>query len=374
MTLAVSSDKARPLSEHLAELNHVIRISAILLFFATIACAYATDSLMRAWLNYLPLGADAPNLSVYSPFEWLEIRWSLAILLALLTVMPAISLQLHRFARPGLLPRERSWLATLLCLSIAIIPLVILATWGYMLPFFIEAAHAADSLEGVGTRYDASALFRLALGFSWLFVTIMLATLSLSIARLIGLVEHGEVRFRARILLIFGGLLLLTLPTEYEGLRLLAAFAAMALADTISRTLPEAPLGRRKFKVDDVLSRGGSTHRVALLDCGCEGACPRFPTGSVHHGVAMPKCSALCLEPTEQDALADMVLHHGITNLIITGCDATPLPLSLRSSLDSMGCGYAGLGWLDAPESSDDSWKASSISDLMHHLTESALD
>ena len=374
MTLAVSSDRPRSLSEHLAELSHLIRISTILLFFATIACAYATDSLMRAWLDHLPLGADAPNLSVYSPFEWLEIRWSLAILLALLAVMPVIYLQLHRFARPGLLPRERSWLAALLCLSLAIIPLMILATWGYMLPFLIEAAHSADSLEGVGTRYDATALFRLALGFSWLFVTIMLATLSLSIARLIGLIEHGEARFRARILLIFGGLLLLTLPVEYEGLRLLAAFVAMALADTISRTLPEAPLGRRKFEVGDVLSRSGSTHRVALVDCGCEGACPRFPVGSAHPGVAMPKCSALCLEPTEQDALADMVLHHGITNIIIAGCDATPLPLPLRTSLDSMGCGYIGLGWLDAPESSDDSWKASSLSDSMHQPTESALD
>lgn len=366
MTLAVSSDRRRPLSEHLSELHRSIRKSAILLAIAAIAWAYGTDSLMRAWLNSLPLGAASLDLSVYSPFEWLEIRWSLAILLALLTVMPVLSFQLQRFARPGLLPRERTWLSVLLCLSMVMVPVVILATWGYLLPLFIEATEAADALEGVGARYDASALFRLALGFSWLLVTVMLATLSLSMARLLGLVEHGEARLRVRILLIFGGLLLLTLPVEYEGLRLLVAAISMAVADAISRTLPEAPLGRRRFDVEDMIASDGSLHRVAFIDCGCEGACPRFPSGTVHEGVAAPKCSALCLEPTEQDALADLVLHQRLSDVIIAGCDATPLPPSLRSSLDSMGCEYGGLGWLDAPESSDEAWRASSIRDSMH--------
>ena len=86
----------------------------------------------------------------------------------------------------------------------------------------------------------------------------------------VGVEVSGAIVVFIRLLLIFGGLLVLTLPSEYEGLRLLIAVAAMLAADRLSGTLPNAVLGRRSFEVVDYVSETGSTTRLALLDCSCE--------------------------------------------------------------------------------------------------------
>ena len=372
--MELSSDRPRPVLEHFSELHGIIRASTTLLILATIVWAYGADSLMHLWLDSLPLGAASMNLSVYSPFDWLEIRWSMAILLSILTIMPFASFRLHRFASPGLLPRERSWLTLILCVSTILIPMIIIICWVYFLPLLIESSQSVDYLEGVGSRYDASALFRLTIGLSWVMVCAMLATVTLSMARLLGLVDRGETRFRIRLLLIFGGLLVLTLPSEYEGLRLLIAMAAMLAADRLSSTLPHATLGRRSFELADFVSENGSVTRLAILDCSCEGACPRFPTDAVPSGVASLGCTALCLDISEQTAITELVLHQGITKLIISGCDSSPLPGHLKVTLDSLGCEYSGLGWLDDLRSSDESWRTASIADSTSQTTGSALD
>ena len=171
MSMELSSDRPRPVSDHFSELYGIVRVSTILLFLATIAWSYNSDSLMRLWLDSLPLGAASMDLSVYSPFDWLEIRWSMAILLSVLTIMPFVSFRFQRFASSGLLPKERSWLALVLGISTVLIPLVIIICWVYLLPLLIEAAQSADYLEGVGSRYDASALFRLTLGTCLLYTS-----------------------------------------------------------------------------------------------------------------------------------------------------------------------------------------------------------
>ena len=80
MSMELPSDRPRPVSDHFSELYGIVRVSIILLFLTTIAWAYNSDSLMRLWMDSLPLGAASMDLSVYSPFDWLEIRWSIAIL------------------------------------------------------------------------------------------------------------------------------------------------------------------------------------------------------------------------------------------------------------------------------------------------------
>ncbi len=374
MKMELYSDYPRPVSEHFTELHAILRSSTILLLLAMIVWTYTSDSLMLLWLDTLPLGAASMDLSVYSPFDWLEVRWSIAILLSIITVMPYTSLKLQKFARPGMLPRERTWLAIIFGISTVLIPVVIIICWVYLLPLLVEAAQYADRLDDVGIRYDANALFRFTLGLSWVMVCAMLATVTLSMARLLGLVEHGETRFRVRLLLIFGGLLIITLPSEYDGLRVLIAVAAMLIADRLSRTLPSATLGKRSFDVADFTTRNGSVTRLALLDCSCEGACPKFPEGTIPLGIASPACTALCLDSYEQAAVAELVLQQRITKLVIGGCDSAPLPTRLKSTLNSLGCEYSGLGWLDEPLSANESWRVECIGDSTSQMTGSALD
>ena len=192
-----------------------------------------------------------------------------------------------------------------------------------------------------------------------------LTVISIGLARLFGLIEGTETRFRYRLLIISGGTLIITLPVEFDGLRLLIAFCIAFSADALSRTLPVATLGRRRFTFSDFLDSEGKNHRIALLDCGCEGSCPRFPLDFNPPGVAVPRCNALCLYEHEQSSLLDLVIHSGTNRLVISGCDGTPLPRELLASLRNRGCEISGLGWLDETHSQNSSWQLNSLNDAL---------
>ena len=360
-------------SKHLTELYSILRQSVLLILITSILWGYASDSLMASWLDSLPLGSSSMDLSIYSPFDWIEMSWAISILLSIFTVMPLLSIRLQRFASPGLLPSERTWFSAVLAFCTFVLPLATILLWWLAFPVLFEAVLAADTLDGVGSRYDAASIFGLAIGVSWIIVCIILATVTLSLARLLGMVEEGHTRLRNRVLAILGGTLILSLPSEFEGLKILLALAAMSFAETISSSLPTATLGRRRFDVWNFQS-GPNIIRLAILDCSCEGACPRIPVLSVPEGVASPTCAALCLNSNEQDALADLVSQHSITDLIVTGCDAEPIPLNLKRALSSSGCSIAGLGWLDEPKANSRDWRSSSIAHSTLTSTETALD
>ena len=100
--------------KHISELYSIFRQTVILVIISSLLWGYASDSLMTSWLNSLPLGNSSLDLSIYSPFDWLEMRWAISILLSVMTIMPLLSIRIQRFASPGLLPSERTWLASIL--------------------------------------------------------------------------------------------------------------------------------------------------------------------------------------------------------------------------------------------------------------------
>ena len=59
---------------------------------------------------------------------------------------------------------------------------------------------------------------------------------------------------------------------------------------------------------------------------------------------------ALCLSADERDALLDSVVRNRATDLIISGCNGTPLPYDFQESLRSASCNLSGLEWLDKPD------------------------
>ena len=355
------------ISVHLADLHVLLRTVIVFLGFLCVFWSFLVGDVISAWLDLLPLqtGPDNENLSVYAPFDWIEIRWSLVLVLAFTSALPLTSLLFRRFSHTGLLPRERSWLSTVLLISTILVPLLIVGIWTLAMPKLIVLAELAGSLEGVGVSYDAASLFSLTLGASWIMIVWSLTVVSIGIARLYGLIEGSETRFRYRLLAISGGILIITLPVEFDGLRLLIAICTALSADALSRTVPVAPLGRRRFDFSDSLDSEGNTLRLALLDCACEGSNPRFPLDFHTSGIASPRCNALCLYESEQDSLFDLVLHSGINRLVVSGCDGTPLPQELQTSIRNRGCAISGLGWLDETNSKDASWRLNSLNDAL---------
>ena len=107
--------------------------------------------MMTHWLSVLPLetGPNNENMSIYGPYEWLQLRWSAVILLGLLSLLPLMPIQAHSFARPGLYPSERNWLISVLILTTTIIPMVIFLIWYQGLPILFELSEASGRPDGV---------------------------------------------------------------------------------------------------------------------------------------------------------------------------------------------------------------------------------
>ena len=101
-----------------------------------------------------------------------------------------------------------------------------------------ELSDSSLNSDSIGIRYDAAALFSIALGITWILVIWSFTIIILGLARLLGILEVGETRFRYRILAISIGTLILTIPSEYDGLRIILSVVSILSADKISQMIP----------------------------------------------------------------------------------------------------------------------------------------
>ncbi len=363
MVISVSNDIPAPFTEHMNELIKIIKINILLFIFFSIIWSFFIEDLISKWLHSIPLSDLSLNLSIYGPYDWIEIQWSMMFLLAIISTMPSISYSLLKFTTIGLLPKEKIWFTVLLIFTLFVIPLILIITWIFFLPNFLSSFDTLSSVEGVGKNYDASAIFKLTLGFSWIFILFSLSSISLGLSRLIGVFDIKNSTMKLKIVTVSCSLVILSLPNEFEGLRIVIALFIIYLSDLVSRTLPSSPLGLRSFNVDDIISSSGECNRIAIVDCNCEGACPKMPENFEKKGIAIPTCKALCLYPQEQNSLLDLVVNYDISSLIITGCDGKPIPSFFQNSLNNHNCNLKGLEWLDSELSNDISWKLNSLED-----------
>ena len=359
MSSTSTTDRLAPVDEHLGALHSVIRRAALVFLASAALALFWVDGILHDWaLSQSPGGA----LSIYGPYDWVEMRFTAIFIIAAVVTLPIASLDLRLFARPGLLPTERRWLDSFFIISAISLPLILHTVWFKMIPQYIEAGVQFDSIAGVSAHFDAAEIFALASGLSWILILAFMTTLFLSLSRLFGLVEEGRSRFRNRALAICGGTLILTLPEVFEGVRVMTAILVIFLAESISRTTPSGPLGPRRPRVMSMVDSQGISQRPALLACSCEGACPSVETAwMTTDSLPLLNATALCLEEDEQQAVFEVVRSSGITHLTITGCDSAPVPVSLKTNLTASGTQLDGLSWLDDERSTDPAWRKQSL-------------
>ena len=171
------------IQEHLRELNIISRKISFALIIMCFFWSFSIDNMITHWLGILPLetGPNNENMSIYGPFEWLQLRWAAVILLALLSLLPLISIQSYSFASPGLYPTERNWLISVLILTTTIIPIVIFLIWYQGIPILFELSEASGRPDGVLVRYDAYSIFSIGMAISWVLVVWSMTTISLSL-------------------------------------------------------------------------------------------------------------------------------------------------------------------------------------------------
>jgi len=225
---------------HLEELNAIARKSAFVLLLLCIFWSLTANQVLSIWLEIVPLptGPNNENLSVYGPFDWIQMRWSVVILLSMVTMLPMLSVSTYNFAKTGLYSRERSWLTAVLLITTTIVPISIVIIWVIGIPTLFEISSTFGTPDGVFVRYDAASIFSIGLGITWVLVVWSVTTIVLSLSRVFGMVSSGKTRFRNRLLAISSGVIILTLPDEYEGLKFIIAIMMAFSADMISQTSP----------------------------------------------------------------------------------------------------------------------------------------
>ena len=238
MTENASLSLPKPLSNHLQDLYSIIRSTVILIAIFSILWSLASTVLLTEWTHSFTFNDDSKSLAIYSPFEWVEIKWSFSILMSMTTVIPISSFMLFRFAKPGLYPHEYKWLRAALLINSFMLPLLIFIIWFWFVPEMANTVSSLSDLDNVSPRYDVAEITKLAIGITW--VTIVWAVLfnSLTIIRF----TNGEIGLyhfaRPRLIIICLGLLILTLPSTFDGLRILISGSIILFCDLLSKFAP----------------------------------------------------------------------------------------------------------------------------------------
>ncbi len=349
----VPNDSSQTIVEHLAEAStRIQRVVFALIIVATI-WAFLVEDIFAWWLARIPLAEGAGTLTIYSPYSWLDTRWTAVGLLAIWTILPWLAAELWWFAKPGLLPRERTWLASMVSSGLLLGSIIILFGWGWGFPKLVGMAQGASMIDGVGSHYDVVSLFQMALSLSWFVLLIFLLSLSLTFARALGLVGEDPLDpFRIRLHFVAIVMLYIVTPPAFQGLFLAAVITLVFTSEFIANLSPFAgkPRGRSPSTIFDF---EGGDRRVLVVDCACEDACPRLNQVHLPSSVGVMLTDALCLYPNEAEHLSERVLREKLTDVVITGCDGSPIPGDLKRSLTSVGCNFSGLNRLSTALHSD---------------------
>jgi|TARA_B100001105_G_scaffold250947_1_gene240000 hypothetical protein len=353
MSSLVKNDFSFDFTNHLIQLRSIFQKSALMVIISSIILSFFIDDLILLWFEFINIGHNSLNLTNYSPSDWLSIRFSLVLILACIVVLPFFSIMLRKFTIIGMTSKENLWFTLTLFFSTTLTPLIFILVWIYIIPLWIELFEIASLVESVGKRYDAVSILGIGIGISWVILIGNMVIMTLGFARLVGLVENGQAKFRIRIMLISTSILILSLPFVYDGLRVFISVITILIADRISTTVPNPILGTRIFEVSDV-SFKGKISRIGVIDCSCEGSSPTIPDSWNYEGVANPKCNAICLNSFEQYAIIDLIVEKKLSQLIITGCDASPLPVWMQERIKNNRCEFSGLNWLDSSNINED--------------------
>ena len=236
----VSPSLPKPLTDHLQDLYSIIRSTIILLATFSILWSFASPALLTEWTISFALNNDSNYLAIYSPFEWIEIKWSFSILMSMTTVIPISLYMLFNFAKPGLYPQEYKWLRRVFIINSLFLPVLIFTIWFWFVPEIANTASSLSEFDNVSPRYDVAEITKLAMGITW--VTIVWAVLfnSLTIIRFTNEEIGIYYWIRPRLIIIFFGILILTLPATFDGLRILTSALIILFSDYLSRIVPLA--------------------------------------------------------------------------------------------------------------------------------------
>ena len=104
----------------------------------------------------------------------------------------------------------------------------------------VKYANGLSQIENISVKYDLFEIVNLALGLTLMATISFILTTSLILSRIIGEVDGIYTWLRPRIIIISFGLIIIMIPSVFEGLRIALAFVIIYASDLFARSIPLA--------------------------------------------------------------------------------------------------------------------------------------
>lgn len=301
------------------------------------------DAILEATLTHLNPCDDSSCLALYEPASWSVVRWLSAVFMAVLCVLPFALASMYSFAKPGLTQSEQTMMKQWMLLSSTIGYCSLIVLFYVLIPSLYSIGDSIHRDMGLTSQYDAVTLFTLALSIFWALLVAYLIAFATTTAGALGLItENNQDWWRTRILGIGGVVLFLSLPGRWNGTNIvLLSVTIVFLEYSIQKSVRVA---RELLSPNALFDYEGRRRFVSYVDCSCQGVA--YPIDTSPQNTGLLKYDALCENIEERQHLIDTIAKYRLTDVIIGGCDASPLPTSFKHAAGSVQCQLRGLDLL----------------------------
>ena len=342
--LHLEHDSSLPVQTHFDLLTQKATLGFFLIGILTFAFITKIDLVLESIMHHLNPCENTSCLALYEPASWSVVRWLTAVFLSVMLILPFALHSMYSFARPGLTQSENIMLKRWMLISSITGYASLFVLFYFLIPSLYEFGDGIHQTTGLTSQYDAVSLFTFALSIFWaILITYIIAFGTITAGSLGLITDNNQDWWRVRILGIGGVVLLLSLPGRWNGtnillLSLMVLFLEMSIRKSI-RTSKEIIGPQAMFDSE------GRRRYVAYVDCSCHGVA--FPIDTSPENTGLLRYQALCDNIEEREHLIDTVSRYRLTDIIIGGCDSSPLPERFQKTIESANCQLRGLNLLD---------------------------
>ncbi len=343
-SLRLEGDSALPVQAHFNTLTQKATLGFVLIAVLTIGIMTSIDEILSAILAHLNPCGRSDCLTLYEPASWSVVRWLSAVFLAILCVLPFALVTMYRFAAPGLTLDEQFMLRRWMLSSATLGYITLFALFYVFIPKLYDVGDSIHSDMGLTAQYDAVTLFVLALSIFWgLLITYILAFAATTSGALGLITENNQDWWRIRLLGVGGLVLFLSLPGRWNGVNIILLSSMIVYLEFSIRK--SIRVSNEIYNPSAIFDHEGGRRYVTYVDCSCQGVAYPIDTSPEHTGLL--RYESLCDNIGERHHLISMVSKHQLTDVIIGGCDTSPLPESFQDTVSSARCTLRGLDLLD---------------------------
>ena len=342
--LNLERDSSLPVQTHLDVLTQKATLGFVFIGLLTFVFISKIDTLLEAIMNHLNPCDDSSCLALYEPASWSVVRWLTAVFLSILVVLPFTLHSMYTFARPGITQSEASMLRMWMKGSAILGYLTLFILFYFLIPQIYVFGDNLHQKIGLTSQYDAVSLFTFALSIFWaILITYIIAFATITAGSLGLITDNNQDWWRFRILGIGGLVLLLSLPGRWNGTNiLLLSIMILFLEYSIRKSVRTS---REVMSPKPFFDHEGRRRFVSYVDCSCHGVA--YPINTSPENTGLLKYEALCDNIDEREHLIDTIAKYRLTDVIIGGCDSSPLPTSFQNSAASVSCRLRGLNLLE---------------------------